>query len=146
MKYMQKEINGEYWEGKRLQEARESATKNSIGLLDIAERLGLLKNKYKTFEDFYTEFNGICNKIIDNILQNIDLKQKDFQILQKKPVGNDDLWSEMEATINQKQALQNWIDRRPELESEIDWDKLNKQTASDKLSEWKERFTKEKKT
>jgi len=74
---MQTEINNQnYWKGKRIQEARESAAKNTIGLLDIAERLGLLKNKYKNFEELFIEYNGIQNKLYDNILENIQLEQK----------------------------------------------------------------------
>jgi len=72
---MQTELEkSEYWEGKRLQEARESAMKNSIGLLDIAERLGLLKGKYKNLEDFFIDYNGVVNQMIDIILKNISLK------------------------------------------------------------------------
>jgi len=72
----QKELDDVYWAGKRLQEARESAAKNAIGLLDIAERLGLLKDKYRAVEDFYIEYNGIVNQLCDNILKDICLKQE----------------------------------------------------------------------
>jgi hypothetical protein len=74
---MQTELEkSEYWEGKRLQEARESAMKNTIGLLDVAERLGLLKGKYLNLEDFFEAYNGAVNQMVDMILKNINLKSE----------------------------------------------------------------------
>jgi len=73
---MQKELSDEYWEGKRLQEARESAMKNTIGLLDVAERLGLLKGKYLNLENFLEAYSGAVNQMVDTILKNINLKSE----------------------------------------------------------------------
>ena len=95
---MQRELSDEYWEGKRLQEARESAMKNGIGLLDIAERLGILKGRYTNLEDFFEGYNGAVNQMVDMILKNINLKA-DFETAKtktatEKPPGIDECCEE----------------------------------------------------
>lgn len=69
---MQEKQDERIWENKALREARESSHKNSVALLDIAERIGLLK-KIETLDDLFTTFNGIRNRLFDQIYQDIPL-------------------------------------------------------------------------
>ena len=108
---MQQDLDQEYWKGKRLQEARESSAKNAVGILDIAERLGLLKGKYNSLEEFYTEFNGVCNQLCDKILENVKLEREQPQQKQSseqqrnKVIRVEVTDSEDEKTINVKEEL-----------------------------------------
>ena len=69
---MEKNTDERVWENKALREARESSHKNSVALLDIAERIGLLK-KIENLDDLFTLFNGIRNRLFDQIYQDIPL-------------------------------------------------------------------------
>ncbi len=69
---MQTEINNKIWEDKDIRMARQSAIKASVNLLDIAERIGLLKSIH-SLEDLFTEFNGIRNQIFDMIYKDMEL-------------------------------------------------------------------------
>jgi hypothetical protein len=69
---MQEKQDERIWENKALREARESSHKNAVALLDIAERIGLLK-KIESLDDLFTVFNGIRNRLFDQIYQDIPL-------------------------------------------------------------------------
>ena len=69
---MQTEINNKIWEDKDIRMARQSAIKASVNLLDIAERIGLLKSIH-SLEDLFAEFNGIRNQIFDMIYKDMEL-------------------------------------------------------------------------
>jgi len=69
---MQTEINNKIWEDKDIRSARMSSIKASVNLLDIAERIGLLKSIH-SLEDLFTEFNGIRNQIFDMIYKDMPM-------------------------------------------------------------------------
>jgi len=125
---MQKEINNnEYWEGKRLQEARESASKNAIGLMDIGERLGLLKDRYQTIEDFYDAYSGVVNQLCENILKGINLKAE-FKTAKEDYTKDEKHDYEHDGSATEKQRKATWAiiwgrNGKPELEKELTVDK-----------------------
>ena len=139
----QKQLDTEYWKGKRIQEARESAMKNSIGLLDIAERLGLLKGRYKTLEELIIEYNGVVNQHVDNILQNINLEQT----AQEPSGGHDESrpWDSQPITEGQRKAIYAITKADPELlggtsfDDFIDNPPMSKQEASDFIDKHKKK-------
>lgn len=74
------------WENKALREARESSHKNAVALLDIAERIGCLRN-IETLEDLFTTFNGVRNKLFDQIYQDIPLHADELFNKEPKPLN-----------------------------------------------------------
>jgi len=128
---MQKEINNnEYWEGKRLQEARESASKNAIGLMDIGERLGLLKDRYQTIEDFYDAYSGVVNQLCENILKGINLKAEFKTAKQEYAKGEAEAFADAD-----KDCCENC--GNPLTEGEIKWQKTFKNLIKeDKHNAW----------
>jgi len=148
---MQKEINNnEYWEGKRLQEARESASKNAIGLMDIGERLGLLKDRYQTIEDFYDAYSGVVNQLCENILKGINLKAEFKTAKQDYAKGEAEAFAEKnyghDGSATEKQCKAVWAiiygrNGKPELEKELTVDKehlndLSFEEASDFIDKY----------
>ena len=136
---VQSDLDEEYWAGKRIQEARESSMKNSVGLLDIAERLGLLKNRYKNLEEFLTEYNGVSNQLYDNILKDVKLKKKQQPTLEQQ--RQEENKEDGSATDKQRKACWAIIhgrDGRPELEEELttEIDKLSFEEASDFIDKY----------
>jgi len=69
---MEQKNDEQVWENKALREARESSHKNAVSLLDIAERIGCLKN-IETLEELFVVFNGVRNQLFDQIYQDIPL-------------------------------------------------------------------------
>ena len=55
------------WKEKDIRIARQSATKASVNLLDIAERLGVLDSTINSFEELYTLNCELSDKIFERI-------------------------------------------------------------------------------
>ena len=134
---MQTEINNKIWEDKDIRSARMSSVKASVNLLDIAERMGLLKNTH-SLEDLFTEFNGMRNKIFDIIYDGMELHAQETHTEIKTYDSNAPkqtktiMWRDDPITEKQIEIIEKIIDREGIEEIPEDWrESLTKGEASD---------------
>jgi len=73
----QEQPSSQYWEEKDRRMARMNSLTNANSLLDIAERMGLLKH-IKSFPELFTEFNGIRNQLMDMVYEGLPKHESDF--------------------------------------------------------------------
>jgi hypothetical protein len=116
-------IDSEYWEKKEAKKnlitANLNANNNSIGLLDIVERIGLLKH-IKTLDELVTELNGYRNRFKDWSFEGMadsfpQTEQKPINSEEQAQNGHGTPWSEQPITEGQLKAVKNWIRTRPKL-------------------------------
>jgi hypothetical protein len=60
------------WKDKDVRMARQSAIKASVGLLDIAERMGLLEENVKNFDDLLEACDKLITRIYGKIYEGTD--------------------------------------------------------------------------
>ena len=139
---MQKDLDNNIWENKDIRIARQSSIKDSINLLDIAERLGLLKNIHN-FEDLFAEFNGIRNQVFDMIYKDMSLHigktPKTETITRDDDTGYEHKTSWRDDPIPEKQVeiIEKIIDRENIDDLSLDWrENLSKGEASDIIKKY----------
>ena len=119
---MQQDLDKEYWEKKGKADKtfaiNLNANNNAVGLLDVAERMGLLKH-IQSIDDLIVELNGYRNRLRDWGWENINVNTTETQVKHTFSDKDRDMGSATDTQRKATWAIIHGKDGRPELESEL---------------------------